>query len=81
MPPKYAKLAALGAYGACAGMLALFALLILMTRYAPTGSMLAGLSYVTWISLAIVFAALIGAHLVIAKQLTHIGKGGGATEV
>jgi hypothetical protein len=81
MPPKYAKLAALGAYGACAGIVALFALLIYLTRHAPVGSMLPGLSWVTWISLSVVVAALIGAHIVIAKQLMHIGKGGGATEV
>jgi hypothetical protein len=79
MPPKYAKLAGLGAYGACAGMMALFALLILLTR--PGVGLLPALSYVTWLSLAVVFAALIGAHLVIAKQLMHIGNGGGATEV
>jgi hypothetical protein len=81
MPTKIAKLAALGAYGACGGMLALFALLILGTRHTALGGMLPALSYVTWISLAVVFAALIGAHLFIGKQLMHIGNGGGATEV
>jgi hypothetical protein len=78
MPPKLAKLAGLGAYGACAGMLALFALLIFATR--PGVGLLPALSYVTWLSLAVVFAALIGAHLFIARQLMHIGNGGGPTE-
>ena len=81
MPPKYAKLAALGAYGACVDMLALFALLIMGTRNTVLGGMLPAISYVTWISLAVVFAALIGAHAYIGKQLMHIGNGGGATEV
>jgi hypothetical protein len=81
MPPKYAKLAGMGAYGASAGMLALFALVIYFTRPVARGGLLPTLSYVTWISLAVVFAALIGAHVAIGKQLMHIGKGGGATEV
>jgi hypothetical protein len=81
MPPKYAKLAGVGAYGACVGMLGLFALLIFFTRPVGRGGLLPSLSYVTWISLAVVFAALIGAHIAIGRQLMHIGKGGGATEV
>lgn len=81
MPPKYAKLAGLGAYGACAGMLALFILLVLVTPPVPRGGMLPALSYVTWISLAVVFAALIGAHIAIGRQLMHIGNSGGAKEV
>jgi hypothetical protein len=81
MPPKYAKLAGLGAYGACAGMLGLFALLIFFTRPVRSGGLLPALSYVTWISLAVVFAALIGAHIAIGRQLMHIGRGGGATKV
>jgi hypothetical protein len=81
MPPKIARLAGLGAFGACAGMLALFAGLILLTRSTPRGGMMSSLSWVSWISLAVVFAALIGAHVAIGKQLMHIGKGGGATRV
>lgn len=81
MPPKYAKLAGLGAYGACAGMLGLFALLIFSTRNTALGGLLPALSYVTWISLAIVFASLIAVHVHIGKQLMHIGNGGGATDV
>lgn len=80
MPPKLAKLAALGAYGACAGMLALFGLLIFGTRHTAVGGILPPLSYVTWISLAVVFAALIAVHIYIAKQLMHIGNGGRATK-
>jgi hypothetical protein len=81
MPPKIARLAGLGAFGACAGMLALFALIIFLTRWTPLGGMMPALSVVTWISLAIVFAALIGAHVAIGKQLMHLGKDGGPTRV
>jgi hypothetical protein len=80
MPPRIAKLAGLGAYGACAGMLALFALIIYFTRSVPQGGLTPALAYLTWLSLAIVFVCLIAAHIAIGKQLLHIGKGGGATE-
>lgn len=81
MPPKIARLAGLGAFGACAGMLGLFALIIVFTRSTPTGGLMPTLSILTWISLAVVFVALIGAHIAIGKQLMHIGKGGGPTRV
>ena len=79
MPPKIARLAGLGAYGACAGMVALFALIVFFTRHTPTGGMTTGLAIELWISLAVVFVALIAAHIAIAKQLMHLGKNGGPT--
>ena len=81
MPPKIARLAGLGAYGACAGMIALFALIVFFTRHTSTGGMTTGLAITLWISLAVVFAAMIAAHIAIAKQLMHIGKDGGPTRV
>ena len=81
MPPKIARLAGLGAFGACAGMVALFALLVFLTRSTSLGGMMPALSAVTWISLAIVFIALIGAHVAIGRQLLHLGKDGGPTRV
>jgi hypothetical protein len=81
MPPKVARLAGLGAFGACAGMVALFAIIIFFTRSTPLGGMMPTLSYLTWISLAIVFVALIAAHIAIGKQLMHIARGGGPTRV
>jgi hypothetical protein len=81
MPPKIARLAGLGAFGACAGMIALFALMIFGTRHTATGGMLPTLSIVTWISMAVVFAALIAAHIAIGKQLMHLGRNGGPTRV
>ena len=79
MPPKIARLAGLGAYGASAGMVALFALLVFFTRHTPTGGMTTDLSITLWISLAVVFAALIAVHVAIGRQLIYVGKGGGPT--
>jgi hypothetical protein len=62
-------------------MIAIFALLIFGTRHTSTGGMTTDLAIELWISLAVVFAALIAAHVAIAKQLMHLGKGGGPTRV
>jgi len=78
MPPKIARLAGLGAFGACAGFVAIFAYVAYLSRHTPTGGMMPALSAVTWISVGLVVLALIAVHVAIAKQLLAIGKGGGA---
>jgi len=75
MPPKIARLAGLGAYGACAGLLALYLLLAFVSRPTRTGGMSPTLAIVTWIALAGVFAGLIIVHLVIARQLLRLAQG------
>jgi hypothetical protein len=81
VPPKIARLAGFGAYGACAGMIGLFALIMYFTRHTATGGMTTSLAIELWISLAVVFAALIAAHVAIAKQLMHMGRDAGPTRV
>ncbi len=75
MPPKFARLAALGAYAACVGFVALFAIVAFISRPTPTGGIMIGLSVVTWISLFLVLVALIGLHVVLAKQLQALADG------
>ena len=75
MPPKFARLAGLGAFGACAGLLAFYALLVWVTRPPAAGGITPGLAAVTWISLGVVFLALIGAHVAVGKQLLALGRG------
>jgi hypothetical protein len=77
MPPKIARLAGLGAFGACAGFVALFAYVAYISRHTPTGGMMPVLSAVVWISLGLVVLALIAVHVAIGKQLLYIGNGGG----
>ena len=81
MPPKIARLAGLGAFGACAGFIAIFAYVAYLSRHTATGGMMPALSAVTWISVGLVVVALIAVHVAIAKQLLYIGKGGGARGV
>lgn len=65
----YAKLAALGALGVAAGTLGLFVFLVFYTRSIPLGGIDQTQALLSWISLAIPFALIIGAHLVYARVL------------
>jgi hypothetical protein len=69
MPPKIAKLAGLGAFGACAGLFALYLGLVFLTRPRPAGGIDITNAAVAWIALGGVFAALIIIHVVIGKRL------------
>jgi hypothetical protein len=75
MPTKYARLAGLGAFGACAGFVALFALVAYISRHTATGGMMETLSVVTWISVGLVVLALIAVHVAIGKELLSLGRG------
>ena len=76
MPPKIAKLAGLGAFGAAAGLLGLYlALVILLVRPSPLHGIDGINAAVAWISLGGLFAALAIAHVAIGKQLLLLSKG------
>jgi hypothetical protein len=75
MPPKMARLAALGAFAAAAGLALLFLLLAYVSRPTPRGGIDSVNAIVTWISLGGMFAALIGAHVLIGRRLLQMAKG------
>jgi hypothetical protein len=76
MPPKIAKLAGLGAFGASAGLLLMYlALVVLLMRPSPLHGIDFTNAAVAWISLGGLFAALIIVHVVIGKQLLLLAKG------
>lgn len=77
MPPRMARLAGLGAFAACVGILVIFLLVSWVSRHTPQGGMLPSMAWVTWISLFVVTVLLIAAHVAIGKQLIYMGKGGG----
>ena len=56
MPPRIARLAGLGAFGACAGLIALFLLIAWISRPTRTGGIDPTLAWIVWIALAGVFA-------------------------
>ena len=65
----------MGAFGACAGFVAVFALVAYISRHTPTGGMMETLSVVTWISVGLVVLALIAVHVAIGKELLSLGRG------
>jgi len=75
MPAKIARLAGLGAVGACAGLLALYLLLVFVTRPARTGGIDSVNAAVAWIALGGLFVALIAVHVVIGRQLLRLAQG------
>ena len=76
MPPKYAKLAGLGAYGASAGLLVSYlALVVLLMRPSALHGLDGTNAAVAWISLGGLFVALIVAHIAIGRQLLLLARG------
>jgi hypothetical protein len=75
VPPKFARLAGLGAFAACGGFVLLFVLLAWVSRHTPTGGMMPVLSWVTWVSVALVFLALIAVHVYLGRQLLRLARG------
>ncbi len=75
MPPKIARLAGMGAYGACALFVAIYLYVAYLSRHTALGGMTPALAAVTWISLAVVVLGLIAVHVAIGKQLMRISEG------
>jgi hypothetical protein len=70
----YATFAALGALGVCAGAAGLFVFLAFFTRSIPLGGLDQTQAFLSWISLAVPFALIIGAHLVYARVLMKYAR-------
>lgn len=75
MPPKVARLAGMGAFAACGGIAALYALFLYITR--PTGfaGMDGTLRFISWFSVAGVLLALLLVHVVLGRQLLALATG------
>ena len=65
----HGRLAALGALGVCAGSLALYGLFFWISSRTATGGLDFEHSVLTRVSVAVIVAALIGAHYAFARQL------------
>ena len=75
MTPKIARLVGFGAFAASLGLLLLWALLLYVSRPTAHGGIDRTQAIVAWIALSGMFAALIGAHVVIGRRLLDLGKG------
>jgi len=74
MPPRIAKLAGLGAFGAIAFFVALFAYIFWISAPGGHGGIDRIQAIVTWISLSLVLLALIAVHIVIGRQLLELSR-------
>jgi hypothetical protein len=75
VPPRIAKLAGLGAFAACAGIAALYLLVVFITRPTSSSGMDGTLRFITWLSVAGVILALIAVHVVFGRQLLALSRG------
>ena len=75
MPPKIARLAGLGAFAACGGIAALFALFVYATRPTPSSGLDSTERFMAWFTVAGVLLALLGVHIVIGRQLLAMSSG------
>jgi hypothetical protein len=75
MPPRIAKLAGLGAFGACAGIAALYLLVLFGTRPTAGSGMDGSLRFITWLSVGGVFLALLGVHVILGRRLLALARG------
>ena len=75
MPPRIAKLAGLGAFGACAGIAAIYLLFLYGTRPTPTSGMDGTLRFITWLSVGGVLLALLGVHVMLGRRLLTLARG------
>ncbi len=71
----HGRLAAMGAYGVCAGVVALFALFVWVALPSPGTGIDFEHSLITITAVAVICAALIGAHVAMARQIQAYLKG------
>jgi hypothetical protein len=71
-PERLARLAAYGAYGVVAGLVAVYAALVAVTWPVQTGGMNWGMARVTWICLLPPVLAVAAAHVALARQLLGV---------
>jgi hypothetical protein len=76
MPQSLTRLLGLGAYGACAGIAALYLLVAFASRHTLTGGIDTTESYVVWIALGGLTLGLLIAHHVVGKQLLILAREG-----
>ena len=75
MPPKIARLAALGAFAASGGIVLLFVLFVFITRPTPWSGMDGTLRFIAWFTVAGVLLALLGVHVLLGRRLFAVAKG------
>lgn len=74
MPPKIARLAALGAFSVCVGLAAVYALFVFITRPGASSGLDATQRFLCWFTVAGVLLALALLHVAIGRKLLLAAK-------
>jgi len=75
MPPRIARLAALGAFAVSIVLLALIVLFIVWTLPSNSSGLDGTERFLSWFGVAGVLLALIGVHVVIGRRLLAVSRG------
>ncbi len=75
MPPRIARLAALGAFGAVALFVFIYVVIAIASAPRRTGGIDMIEAVVTWISVGIAVLGLIAAHIVVGRGLLAYSRG------
>jgi len=75
VPPRIARLAGLGAFGAIAGFVAIYLLLVYASRPTQYSGLDGTMRFITWFTVAGVILALAGVHVVFGRQLLALSRG------
>ena len=75
MPPKIAKLAGLGAFGACLGIAGVYALFVFITLPGGSPGLDPTLRFLSWFTVAGVILAVLGIHVMLGRRLLALSKG------
>lgn len=75
MPPRIARLVGLGAYAASAGLVALAALFMFVTRPTRFSGMDSTMRAMTWIAVIGVIIALVAVHVMLGRRLLKVASG------
>lgn len=75
MTPRVQQFAGLGAFGVCAGLLALYALVAYISTPRHTAGMNSATAAVVYISVGLVVIALIAVHVALGRQLLAAARG------
>jgi hypothetical protein len=75
VPPRIARLAGLGAFGAIAGFVALYLLIVFVSRPTQYSGLDGTSRFITWFTVGGVIVALAGVHVVLGRQLLALARG------
>lgn len=75
MPPRIAKLAGLGAFGACGGIVAVYALFLYGTSASGSPGLDSPERFLSQFTVGGLLLAVVGVHVILARRLMALSRG------